>query len=273
MGLSNSKSESEQKAEAFLSQQFYGTCDFSCTNLESNINIDLINSVVSGDINLTQKCAVDSNCMMSSTSDVMSDVMFKAQNSTNATNASNVFAGAVFNFDNADTFSRQTIKQHVNQETHQKCKVASLNQTKDVHILAANSKIGGNINIAQDGSVQGKCRLSNNFTAATAATSMATGTAKTGKEKKGNKGIVFGSIIALFVILSVLALVAKFYTGSRDKGVDSKIKKKLAFARVQAGCPDGSFPILDPETGAAIIDPNTIRPVCPPPSFNQKRNW
>src|SRR6185503_5871740 len=111
MGSSNYVSSCQHSAEAYLAQQFYGSCNITCDNIQQNINIDIINSVVGGNVSLTQKCSVDANCMISSTSDATSDVLFKAQNSTNAKNAANLFSGDLFNFDSATSQSRQSIKQ------------------------------------------------------------------------------------------------------------------------------------------------------------------
>ena len=270
MGGSSSKSKSEQSAEAYLSQQFYGSCNITCTNIQSGINIDIINSVVAGDINLTQKCAVDASCMISSSSDATSDVMFKASNSTNAKNASNLFTGSAFNFDAASSESRQDIKQTIIQSTTEKCKMVSLNQMTDVSILAANSHIGGSINLSQDGSVQGNCQLGNNFSAATTATGMATNKATSGKDKKGQKkgskaGI--GSIIGFVVVMVVVFVIARMFTGSQAKKATTRAQQKASLARVEAGCPGGGKPIMDPSTGLPVIDPKTLRPICPPQSF------
>ena len=247
MGVSNSKSTSEQSAEAYLAQSFYGSCNITCTNIQSGINIDIINSVIGGDINLTQKCSVDASCMISNSSDATSDVLFKSANSSNAKNASNLFSGSVFNFDSATSESRQNIKQTIIQSTTEKCKMASLNQMTDVNILAANSRIGGSINLSQDGSTQGNCQLGNNFTAATTATAMATNKATSGKDKKGQKkgskaGI--GSILGFVVVMVVVFIIARMFTGGQKKKAAIATTELVAAARAEAGCPGGAKPIL-----------------------------
>jgi len=272
--LSISKAVSEQRAEAYLSQQFYGSCNITCENIESGINIDIINSVIGGDINLTQKCAVDASCMVNNSSDATSDVMFKASNSTNAKNASSLFAPSLFSFDSATSESRQDIKETIIQNTTETCKMASLNQMTDVNILAANSRIGGSINLSQDGSVQGRCQLKNNFSAATTATAMATNKATSGKEKKGDKkGGALGSVVGIIVIMVIVFIAAKMFTGGQKKKAASSAILKAAEAKGMAGCPGGGKPVMDPKTGKAIIDPKTMTPICPPigpvaPSIN-----
>lgn len=270
MGASSSKTSSEQSAEAYLAQQFYGSCDVTCSNIESGINIDIINSVIGGNINLTQKCAVDANCAVSSTSDATSDVLFKASNSSNAKNASDLFSGSVFNFDNAVAESRQDIKQTIIQNTTETCKMASLNQMTDVNILAANSRIGGSINLDQSGSTQGTCQLGNNFSAAATATAMATNKATSGKDKKGQKkgskaGI--GSILGFVAVMAIIFVMARMFTSGQKRKAASQTMEQVAMARAEAGCPGGGKPVVDAKTGKPIIDPRTMRPICPPPSF------
>ncbi len=262
MGTSTSISSSEQSASAYLSQQFSGSCDITCTNIAEGINIDLINSVVGGSINLTQTCSVDANCMVSGSSDATSDIMFKAANSTNAKNASNLFSGDLFNMDFAQSSSRQNIKQKIIQNTTETCKMASLNQMKDISILAANSVIGGSINIGQTGSTSGQCQLSNNLTAASSATAMASNTATSGKDKKGQKGGL--TIILVFVAFIVISyLGAKMYTNNRDENTFNSEAETADMARAKAGCLGGKKPMMD-ASGNPIIDPRTHRPVCPP---------
>ena len=266
MGGSQSTSTSEQSAQAYLSQQFYGSCNISCTNIQSGINIDIINSVIGGDINLTQKCSVDANCMVSNVADATTDVLFKAANSSNAKNAANLFSGDILNFDSATSASRQDIKQTILQSTTETCKMASLNQMTNVNILAANSRIGGSINLSQDGSTQGTCQLGNNFTAAAAATAMANNSAASGKDKKGQKKGASTGLITILVIVGVgvvIYIIARMYNGNATKNEETSLLKQVAQARAEAGCPGGLAAMKD-KAGNFIIDPTTNRPVCPP---------
>jgi hypothetical protein len=265
MGSSTSISTSEQAASAYMSQQFSGSCDITCSNIAENVSIDLINSIVGGSINLTQTCSVDASCMVSNSSDATSDIMFKAANSTNAKNASNLYSGDLFNADWAQSSSRQNIKQKIIQNTTETCKMASLNQMKDISILAANSVIGGSINIGQTGSTSGQCQLSNNFSAAASATAMASNTATSGKDKKGQKG-GFG-ILAIIVLAVVVYIVAKFYVNNRNTDQFDSESQAADIARAKAGCLGGVKPMMD-SSGNPIIDPRTHRPVCPPPNVS-----
>lgn len=266
MGGSISVSSSEQSASAVLSQQFSGSCDITCTNTASNVNIDIINSVIGGDVNLTQSCSVNANCMISGSSDATSDIMFKAANSTNAKNAANLFSGDLFNFDGSISQSRQDIKQKILQSTTETCKLASLNQLNDITILAANSNIGGSINVGQTGSTAGQCNLKNNLSAASIATAMATNTATSGKDKKGSKKGGSAVLIGIFVVIGLIIVayvVAKIYTNNRDTNIQTAHENLISMERAKAGCLGGAKALTNPVTGVPLID-NFGRPVCPP---------
>jgi hypothetical protein len=264
MGGSTSTSSSVQAAEAYLAQTVSGSCNITCQNIASGINIDIINTVIGGGINLTQTCSVDASCMISSSSDATSDILFKATNSTNAANASNLFSGSIFNFDTASSMSRQNIKQKIIQNTTQTCKLASLNQLSDVSILAANSAIGGSINIGQTGSTSGQCQLQNNMSAAASATAMASNSAQSGKDKKGQKkgsSAVLITIAGIAVLIIIVFIIGKLYTSERDGNTQTAEKIEAAQARAIAGCAYGS-PITNSK-GEVIIDPATNHAICP----------
>lgn len=264
-GISTSNSSSFQSAAAFLSQNSQESCNIVCQNVANDINIDIINSVIGGDINLTQSCSVNSSCLMSSASDATSDILTKASNSSNAKNA-----GGLFNFsiDQANTMSRQQMKQTIIQATSQTCKMASLNQMNDITILAANSVIGGSINIGQTGSTSGQCQLQNNLSAAATATAMASNVSSSGKDKKGEKkgsSSVFYTIIGVIMFLVIIYVLAKMYTNGTFSDAQEALKQTVQDARGRAGCPSGS-PMLD-KLGKIIIDPISNRPICPPGSI------
>ena len=270
MGSSVSTSSSEQSAQAFIAQQFSGSCNITCTNIAQGLNIDIINTVVGGSVELTQSCSVDANCMISGTSDATSDVMFKATNSSNAKNAGNIFSGDLFNFDYASSASRQDIKQKIIQNTTQTCKMASLNQLNDLSILAVNSQIGGNIAIGQTGSTSGQCQLQNNLSAAASATAMASNTATSGKDKKGTKKGGSAVIIGVFVVLGlciVVYIIAKIYTGQRDEAATKSRNNMINLEKAKAGCLGGGKAVLDTKTGLPLLD-EFGKAVCPPPNLS-----
>ncbi len=267
MGGSQSVSVSDQEANAFLSQQYYGSCDIECKNIVTGLNIDIINTILTGGINLDQQCTVNGQCMMGSSSDATADVLFKALNSSNAKNASSLFSGDIFNFDEAVSMSRQDIKETIMQQTSEKCNMSSLNQMSDVSILAANSRIGGGINIGQTGAVSGQCQLQNNMTAASTATALASNTAQSGKDKKAQKKGSDNAIWTIFIFIAAIAvifIIAKMFTGSERQSLGESAMLAAAEARAAAGCPGGLSPVINKLTGKPVIDPTTGGPICPP---------
>jgi hypothetical protein len=264
MGSSQSTSKSEQKAEVYLTQQYSGTCNISCQNIASDIDIDIIGSTVKGDIALTQTCATNASCTIDSMSDALADVYFKARNTTNASNASNIFTGSIFNFDEAHSSSKQDIRQAINQSTNQSCDISNYNELSDVSIFALNSTIGGSIAIDQSSNLNADCKLSNTMKAAAYATGLAENEAQSGKDKKGSKFNLAGYIILIVAIVVVVFILSKLFTGHQASSEKSAYDEKVMAARGLAGCPGGLQPVLDRSTGRPIIDPRTMRPICPP---------
>lgn len=270
MGHSHSKSVSEQSAEVLLTQQFSGSCDVTCRNVINNVTIDIINSTIGGSVVLKQACATNASCMIGSSSDAVADVMFKAKNSSNAKNAWSAWGLDPFNTDSATSKSRQNIFESINQSTNETCKISSYNQMDNITIFAADSTIGGNIELSQNASTQGQCKLNNTMNAAAYATGIAQNTASSGKDKKGEKlgtksqmmrMLTYG-IIAIATLISVV-IIAKIITGSSSRSKRDEQMKDLVQARILAGCPGGKKPIKSPTTGKVVVDPTTGRPICP----------
>ena len=86
MGVSSSKAISEQAADVFLTQQFSGTCNVTCQNAMKNVSVVAIDSTIGGSIELDQSCSTNASCLIGSSMDATSDVLFKATNSSNAKN-------------------------------------------------------------------------------------------------------------------------------------------------------------------------------------------
>lgn len=227
--VSKASTSSEQEAELYITQQFSGNCDVTCQNIISGANIDLINTVVGGDVSITQSCSADGNCLVGNVSDAIADTVFKAHNSSNAHKAAGF---GLFSWKDAEAKSSQKIRESITQTSNQECKISSLNQMNDVSIYAANSNIGGNVGIAQTGETTGGCVLQNNMSAAAYATGIADNVAKSGKDKKGKKlagkSKIFRTmmyIIIAIVVIVVVVIVAKVTTtelGKRKGGTSSK---------------------------------------------------
>lgn len=279
MGLSSSKNSSEQSAEVYLTQQFSGTCNVTCQNTMSSVSISMIDSTVGGNVEINQTCSTNASCLIGSTMDATSDVLFKATNSANAKNAWSGWSLDPFNFDSASNDSRQDIRQSINQSTTESCNISSYNQMNNISIFAANSTIGGDISISQNASTQGQCQLHNSMSAAAYATGQAQNTASSGKDKKGQKfGDKSGKLTILtylviaVVVIVIVSIVGKIIAGHSKKSAESKQEQEFIEARAMAGCPGGMKPILDPKTGKPVLDPKTKRPVCPPPPMYPPRS-
>ncbi|MDB4769469.1 hypothetical protein OAG24_00740 [bacterium] len=228
--VSSAKTSSEQEAELYIAQQFSGNCDVTCQNIISGANIDLINTVVGGDVSITQSCSADGNCLVSNVSDAIADTVFKAHNSSNAHQAAGF---GLFSWKDAEAKSSQKIRESITQTSNMECKISSLNQMNDVSIYAANSNIGGNVGIAQTGETTGGCVLQNNMSAAAYATGIAQNVAKSGKDKKGGKSKVFQTImyiIIILVVVVVVVIISKLITTElgKKKGITSGGKSKFS---------------------------------------------
>lgn len=272
MGTSSSKNVSEQRAKVQITQQFAGTCDVTCQNSLSNVTVDIIDSTIGGSVILDQTCSTNANCLIGSSMNSVADVQFKATNSANAKNAAAAWWKDPFNFDTASNVSRQKIKENLEQSTTEKCNVSSYNQMDNITIFAANSTIGGNLEIDQTGSTVGKCQLENAMSAAAYATGTAQNTATSGKDKKGQK---FGNksgkfqlityIVIAIVVCVIAVVIGKVVSGGSRKKAAKRQMRQVAMARARAGCPGGVQPVMNPKTGQPIIDPRTQGPICPPP--------
>jgi len=265
LSVSTSTSSSEQSANVYMAQQFSGTCNVTCQNVLSGADISLINSTVGGNITVSQTCSTDANCLISSTSDATSDVMFTAANSSNAGNAQSMWPGSI-GISTADSSSRQDIRQNIIQSTNEECNVSSVNQMNNISIFAANSTIGGGISIEQNASTQGQCQLTNSMSAAAYASGMATNDAKSGKDKKGQMGSTAAWIVGGILLVIGIFIISKLISSYSSSSEFNVAEQKAITARAMAGCPGGTKPILD-KLGSPIIDPRTKLPVCPPPKL------
>jgi hypothetical protein len=227
MGVSVSKSASEQDADIYLTQQFSGTCDVSCQNALHDVNVDIINSTIGGSISLDQTCSTNASCIVGNNTSAIADVLYKASNSSNAKNAGGILQG--LNVDVSTAESRQNIAEDINQQTSEHCNVTSYNEMDNISIFAANSTIGGDISISQNASTQGQCQLTNTMSAAAYASGIAQNVATSGKDKKGQKFgnkkgkkgrtityVVIGIIVVVLVF--VIAYFANKWLGKKKPG-------------------------------------------------------
>lgn len=261
MGGSTSKVNSVQNASLTTTQQFSGMCNITCQNVDKDIAVTLINTDLRGGINITQTCSTDASCTIASANDATSDVLFKAANSTNAKSAASVSWVDPGMFDSSSIGSRQSIRMSTNQATTQNCNIGSYNEMDDISIFAANSTIGGSINIAQTGSTAGQCALSSSLQAASAASAATTDNAASGGKGKGH---ILLMIVLAVVIIALAGIMGKVLSGSSESSAQKKAEKEALQAEGLVGCPGGMKPVIDRKTKLPILNPRTGKPICPP---------
>lgn len=254
MGNSTSSIYSEQNAELYLTQQFSGVCNVTCQNAMDNINIDIINTTIGGDVKLDQTCATNASCLIGSTTNAQADVLFKANNSTNASDS------GILKDDDANISSIQNIRENINQSTEEDCDISSYNQMNNISIFAANSTIGGDMSISQNASTQGQCQLNNNLSASALASGLQKNTATSGKDKISQKKSYFFRIVIILAILVVLLILSFFASTIIKSFFVSRKKDKTLKANIEAGCPPGQEMVYD-DSGQPATDLSG-KPIC-----------
>lgn len=214
VGWSDAISKSTQVANANISNQYAGSCDITCNNTMDNVSIALINSQVGGDVDVTQSCSVNGQCMFDTTQNATTDVIFKAANSANAASAIGTLSR-----DYSYNKSYQEINQNVQNSISQECNLQSSNDMDNVTIFAANSQIGGSVVVDQSGNVTGGCTLQAAMTANALASGTANNCAAAGKKAikacsgKGGFSImqlllyVAAAIVIFIVVMIVMRLI------------------------------------------------------------------
>jgi hypothetical protein len=221
MGLSFSSASSSDEVDQTTVQQFAGTCDFKCDNSINGVNVDLISTTLRGGLKITQVCSTDATCSVSTNVNALSDILAKADASTNAKDTG-LFSGIG---DIANSKSRVYINNYLSQKVFDECKVSSVNDARNINIFAANSYITGGIEIGQSGSTRGNCAFNTIMSAVQQSTGVANASATSGKDKKGEKcGSCSGlqmvmTYIAIGVVviiaLAIIAGIVKYFLSNR----------------------------------------------------------
>nr|QBK86840.1 MAG: lipid membrane protein [Marseillevirus LCMAC103] len=238
--MSKSSSKSVQEAESTITQRYQGTCNIRCDNAITDSEIVLIGADVAGDVRISQSCTLDGQCLFNNTMDAVSDVVFAAENSSNAHNAGVV--PLMVNIDVSETESRQSITQRVSQAVSNTCDLTSTNAMNNVRIFAANSNIGGSVSFAQDANTEGQCVFESTMAAATMASATALNTSESGKDKKGGKLSLITSVIGVIILLGVFGVLSKRFAGG--KCPDGSAKEKCAEGETHAdgrACGPGKY--------------------------------
>jgi len=227
-GVSFSKTynESVQDASQTINQQYSGTCNIQCQNVDQNTNITCLNCNIGGNVEVDQTCAANGNCIFNTNQQATADVVFKAQNVAAVTPQS-IWEALIphFNISDSTNISRQNIVENINQSVTQACAVSSVNQLDNTNIFLANSNVGGSILINQSGNTQGSCALNSMMSANAYATGSVDNCAATGKKASktcsGKGGKKIGStlvwIIVGIAVVVVFFIIAKVLGNRRSK--------------------------------------------------------
>lgn len=196
--------DSEQSAYGSILQQYSGTCNIDCSNRISDLDITLIKSQV-GTVDISQTCAVDATCTFNTTTNAVSDILFKSKNSTNANDAASGIGDiSGVSINTADIQSREDITSIINQGIIQNCKMTSTNDINDVQVLSIDSNINNGIYINQNSNIAGNCVMNALMDATLKASGIMDNTASSGKDKKGS---IFGTPIVEVIIIIMIVLV------------------------------------------------------------------
>lgn len=236
MGTSSSVAQSVSEVDQTTVQQFAGTCDFKCNNSINGVQIDLVGVTLEGGLQITQQCSTDATCSISANMDAVSDVVAKANTSTNAKNTGEFLSG-ILNFDDAKSQSKVKINNYVQQKVFDECSVSSSNDIRNLSIFAANTDITGGIAITQIAKNKGNCSFNTVMKAVQESTAIAEATAISGKDKKGEKcGSCSGAqVILTYIGIGILVIIAlgiiayvikRFATGSTSASSTSSLGGK-----------------------------------------------
>ncbi len=186
------------------------------------MNVTLINSIVGGNVDLSQSCSANGTCMFSVAQASTADVQFKAANATSAKDAGSWFTG-LFHADISNTSSYQSINEQIRNGINEACNVQSIDSINNVNIFAENSQIGGNLAITQQGTSTGSCSMQAAMNASAIASGVLNNCSMSGKKKScSGKGSGLGEYIGYAIIgLIVLAVafgLAKAFAGTSFAG-------------------------------------------------------
>lgn len=240
--FSRDYNESVQDAAQTINQQYSGTCNIQCQNVDQNTNITCLNCNIGGNVEVDQTCAANGNCIFNTNQQATADVVFKANNVAAATPES-IWEALIpgFRINDTSNVSRQNIVENINQSVSQSCAVASVNQLDNTNIFLANSNVGGSILINQSGNTQGSCALNSMMSANAYATGAVNNCAASGKKAsktcsgKGGKkiGATLIWIVAGIAVVIIIFIIAKVLGNRRSK-------KAAAQAQLQSGAQGGA---------------------------------
>ncbi|SRR5260221_2816306 len=257
-GVSTSYVKNVQNINASIVQQYSGSCDINCMNSITNLNIDILNSVV-GDITVSQACTLDAVCILNNNMGAVIDSMLSSKNSSDAKNTASFFS---INYNESDVYNEQDISSKIQQIISQKCQIESYNSMNNILLFADNSSIN-NIMFSQKGNVVGSCTLKNMITANAYASGTSQNDSTSGKEKKKSKQnkytyllyIGIGLIVSA-VILGIIGLLMKKSVSSHTTAINSNKDDILS----SLSRPTSNIVNPSTDTPSNIVNPSTDIP-------------
>lgn len=229
-GSSSSEATSKQSSESLISTNIKSGCKYICSNNMRGVKIDASHSK-GAKINLDQKCVANANCIMNSTTDTLASVLLKAKTTADAEEKQSTALQSLVDMDESKVTSIQDIRQSIITNITNTCDVKSINNMGDIDIKLRYA-VDPDLSLAQFGSADGKCKL----TQASTTTSKITGAADTsatagGKASKGNALIMLAAIGAIVALAGIMAsLLRSDKNGGSGKIVD-KLLDTLAAAK------------------------------------------
>jgi hypothetical protein len=200
LGLNVSSATSEQTNLSDISQSYSGTCAINCSNSIGDINYIFKDSSVD-DIEFTQACTLDANCLIAANVATTTDLLAKAQNSAAIKDAAKAFvdiSGASANISNTSTRQNNIVK--IRNAVNEQCTEGTINSMGNFNILADGSTLH-KIKVAQTGEGSGRCGLDATMNA-TAHLMSESDNASTIDRGKGT--FSFAGVIAAIVIFCMI---------------------------------------------------------------------
>lgn len=177
------------------------SCDASFTG-----NTVVISGVdVNGNINLTNQCEASASCVMQSQLDgQIQNIMSASANQSNITEQLFPFYIGFQNKSNSITI-QENITNNVTQVLQSICQATDNTLVSNNTIVATNSRVGGDLNITNQGSSNADCTI-NNLTRISLFNQQTATTNQTAKDAN-ILGVIFIAIVIILVIGAIIMVV------------------------------------------------------------------
>jgi len=148
-----------QEVQDSLMQETNQTCQATCSNVSKGQAIEIIGSHT-GNIDLSQKCVVDSSCVMSqalntSISDILTSLSKQKIDTDQA-----IFPNLEIDANTNSSTITQRTSNMITQIMTTNCQATSENIKND-QLIYIQSSVTGNINATQSGSARSQCAMNN----------------------------------------------------------------------------------------------------------------